>query len=130
RYGAGGVGWRLPVAGAQATHGGDEAPGADAATARGPAQCVGARHAQGVRMSVGRAVAARVDVEVFTDGACLGHPGPGGWAALLRSGGREKLLAGGAAHTTNNRMELEAAIQALTALKRSCRVSLTTDSRY
>jgi ribonuclease HI len=69
-------------------------------------------------------------VEAFTDGACLGNPGPGGWAALLRSGTRERLLAGGEAQTTNNRMELMAAIAALEALKRSCRVRLTTDSRY
>lgn len=71
-----------------------------------------------------------VAVGIFTDGACLGNPGPGGWAALLRSGGKEKLLTGGEAHTTNNRMELTAAIMALEALKRGCRVSLTTDSRY
>ncbi len=70
------------------------------------------------------------DVCVFTDGACLGNPGPGGWAALLRWGTREKLLVGGEVATTNNRMELLAAIHALEALKRRCRVSLTTDSRY
>lgn len=70
------------------------------------------------------------DVCVFTDGACLGNPGPGGWAALLRWGTREKLLVGGEVATTNNRMELLAAIHALEALKRTCRVSLTTDSRY
>jgi len=69
-------------------------------------------------------------VEVFTDGACLGNPGPGGWAALLRWRGSEKLLAGGEAATTNNRMELMAAIMALEALKRSCDVLLTTDSQY
>ena len=69
-------------------------------------------------------------VEIFTDGACLGNPGPGGWAALLRSGDAERLLAGGDAETTNNRMELMAAIAALEALKRPCRVRLTTDSRY
>jgi len=74
--------------------------------------------------------ASAVSVEVFTDGACLGNPGPGGWAALLRSKGREKLLSGGDPDTTNNRMELSAAIMALEALKRSCSVSLTTDSRY
>jgi ribonuclease HI len=71
-----------------------------------------------------------VGVDVFTDGACLGNPGPGGWAALLRSRGREKLLCGGEVHTTNNRMELSAAIMALEALKRPCRVCVTTDSRY
>jgi ribonuclease HI len=69
-------------------------------------------------------------VELFTDGACLGNPGPGGWAALLRWGGIEKMLAGGEAATTNNRMELMAAISGLEALKRPCNVRLTTDSRY
>ena len=69
-------------------------------------------------------------VELFTDGACLGNPGPGGWAALLRWGGIEKMLAGGEAATTNNRMELMAAIAGLEALKRPCEVRLTTDSRY
>jgi ribonuclease HI len=71
-----------------------------------------------------------VAVELFTDGACLGNPGPGGWAALLRWGGVEKMLAGGEAVTTNNRMELMAAIAGLEALKRPCSVQLTTDSRY
>lgn len=70
------------------------------------------------------------EVEAFTDGACLGNPGPGGWAALLRAKGTERLLSGGEAQTTNNRMELLAAIQALEALKRPCQVVLTTDSRY
>lgn len=69
-------------------------------------------------------------VEIFTDGACLGNPGPGGWAALLRWYGKESLLAGGEAATTNNRMELMAAIVALEALKRECDVHLTTDSQY
>ncbi|MES2403577.1 MAG: ribonuclease HI [Pseudomonadota bacterium] len=69
-------------------------------------------------------------VELFTDGACLGNPGPGGWAALLRWGVVEKMLAGGEAITTNNRMELMAAIAGLEALKRPCSVQLTTDSRY
>ncbi len=69
-------------------------------------------------------------VEIFTDGACLGNPGPGGWAALLRGGGRESELVGGAGHTTNNRMELMAAIAGLEALTRPCSVRLTTDSRY
>ena len=70
------------------------------------------------------------DVHVFTDGACLGNPGPGGWAALLRAGETERMLAGGDPATTNNRMELMAAIGALEALTRPCRVELTTDSRY
>ena len=69
-------------------------------------------------------------VEIFTDGACLGNPGPGGWAALLRCGAHESELVGGARHTTNNRMELMAAIAGLEALTRPCSVRLTTDSRY
>jgi ribonuclease HI len=73
---------------------------------------------------------ARDTVEVFTDGACLGNPGPGGWAALLRFGAREKELSGGEAHTTNNRMELMAAIAGIEALKRACTVAVTTDSEY
>ena len=70
------------------------------------------------------------DVEIFTDGACRGNPGPGGWGALLRYGNLEKKLYGGAVDTTNNRMELTAAIEALSALKKPCRVVLTTDSEY
>lgn len=69
-------------------------------------------------------------VEIFTDGACLGNPGPGGWAALLRWRGSEKLLSGGEPATTNNRMELMAAIVALESLKRDCEAVLTTDSQY
>ena len=69
-------------------------------------------------------------VEIFTDGACKGNPGPGGWAALLRMGPTERELVGGEALTTNNRMELLAAIRALQALKRPCRVDLHTDSVY
>ena len=69
-------------------------------------------------------------VEVHTDGACLGNPGPGGWAALLRYGRHEKELAGGEPATTNNRMELMAAIMALEALGEPCIVTLTTDSQY
>ncbi len=69
-------------------------------------------------------------VEVFTDGACRGNPGPGGWGALLRTRGHEKRLCGAVAATTNNRMELTAAIEALRALKRPCVVELTTDSQY
>ncbi len=69
-------------------------------------------------------------VEIATDGACKGNPGRGGWGALLRMGGVEKELSGGEAHTTNNRMELTAAIRWLEALKRPCRVTLSTDSRY
>lgn len=69
-------------------------------------------------------------VEIFTDGACRGNPGPGGWGALLRFNGTEKELYGAEAQTTNNRMELTAAIRALEALKESCDVQLTTDSNY
>ena len=69
-------------------------------------------------------------VEIFTDGACRGNPGPGGWGALLRYGGVEKELFGGEAQTTNNRMEMTAAIQALAALREPCHVVLTTDSEY
>jgi ribonuclease HI len=69
-------------------------------------------------------------VTIYTDGACQGNPGPGGWAAILRYGGHEKELSGGEPETTNNRMELTAALQALQALKESCRVELYTDSEY
>ena len=69
-------------------------------------------------------------VEIFTDGACSGNPGPGGWGAILRYGGHEKELSGGEALTTNNRMELTAAIRALEGLTKSCRVDLYTDSQY
>jgi ribonuclease HI len=69
-------------------------------------------------------------VTIYTDGACDPNPGPGGWAALLRSGAHEKELTGGEAHTTNNRMELTAAIQAFKALKEPCQVDLYTDSEY
>ncbi len=69
-------------------------------------------------------------VAVFTDGACKGNPGPGGWGAILRFGGKEKELNGAEPHTTNNRMELLAAIEALKALTRPCDVDLTTDSVY
>jgi ribonuclease HI len=69
-------------------------------------------------------------VEIATDGACKGNPGPGGWGALIRSGGTERELSGGEKMTTNNRMELMAAIEGLRALKRPCRVTLSTDSRY
>ncbi|MBA3053718.1 MAG: ribonuclease HI [Sphingomonadales bacterium] len=69
-------------------------------------------------------------VEIFTDGACKGNPGPGGWGAILRMGEREKELSGGEAATTNNRMELMGAIQALAALKQPCAVTLHTDSKY
>lgn len=70
------------------------------------------------------------DVELFTDGACLGNPGPGGWAALLRSAGNERELHGGERLTTNNRMELLAVISGLEALRKACTVDVTTDSQY
>jgi ribonuclease HI len=69
-------------------------------------------------------------VEIYTDGACRGNPGVGGWGALLRTGGRERELWGGEPLTTNNRMELTAAIRALEALTRRCQVALYTDSQY
>lgn len=69
-------------------------------------------------------------VDIFTDGACKGNPGPGGWGAVLRYGDNEKQIFGGEANTTNNRMELMAAIEALAVLKRACDVKLTTDSQY
>ena len=71
-----------------------------------------------------------VDIQIFTDGACRGNPGPGGWGVILRSGSHEKELFGGEQSTTNNRMELRAAIEGLTALKRPSRVTVTTDSQY
>ena len=70
------------------------------------------------------------EVEMFTDGACRGNPGPGGWAALIRAGAREREISGGEPLTTNNRMELLAAIEGLNALKKPCRVKLYTDSNY
>jgi ribonuclease HI len=70
------------------------------------------------------------DVQIFTDGACKGNPGPGGWGAIVRSGAHEKELSGGEPLTTNNRMEMMAAIRALQALKRPCTVTLHTDSIY
>ncbi|MEN9781288.1 MAG: ribonuclease HI [Burkholderiaceae bacterium] len=73
---------------------------------------------------------ARSVVEIYTDGACKGNPGPGGWGVLLRAGTSEKELFGGEASTTNNRMELRAVIEALSALKRPCDVKLHVDSQY
>ncbi|MBQ8550255.1 MAG: ribonuclease HI [Clostridia bacterium] len=70
------------------------------------------------------------EIELFTDGACSGNPGPGGWGAVLRYAGVEKELSGGEAETTNNRMELSAVIAGLSALKEPCRVTLCTDSKY
>jgi ribonuclease HI len=69
-------------------------------------------------------------VELFTDGACSGNPGPGGWGVVMRCNGVEKELSGGEPNTTNNRMEMTAAIEGLRALKRPCRVELYTDSKY
>ena len=73
---------------------------------------------------------AKQTVEMFTDGACLGNPGPGGWAALLRFNGTEKEISGGERQTTNNRMELMAVIAGLRTLTRPCRIAVTTDSQY
>jgi ribonuclease HI len=69
-------------------------------------------------------------IELFTDGACSGNPGPGGWAAILRSGPHENELSGGEAHTTNNRMEMMAVIEGLRAIKQPSQVSIYTDSKY
>jgi ribonuclease HI len=69
-------------------------------------------------------------IEIFTDGACSGNPGPGGWAAILRAGSHEKEISGGEPLTTNNRMEMQAAINALSALRQPSQVVLYTDSRY
>ncbi|MBQ4290648.1 MAG: ribonuclease HI, partial [Clostridia bacterium] len=69
-------------------------------------------------------------VKLYTDGSCRFNPGPGGWCAILRYGKKEKVLSGGEAETTNNRMELTAVIEGLSALKEPCRVLLTTDSKY
>ena len=69
-------------------------------------------------------------VDIYTDGACRGNPGPGGWAAILRYGDKETLIHGAEVETTNNRMELQAAVSALQKLKRPCTVYITTDSRY
>ncbi len=73
---------------------------------------------------------AETKVEIYTDGACSGNPGPGGWGAVLIYGAHEKQLSGGEPETTNNRMELTAVIEALSLLKRPCQVTLTTDSKY
>lgn len=69
-------------------------------------------------------------VRIYTDGACRGNPGPGGWAAILRYNGHEKIIYGAEEHTTNNRMELLAVIKALASLKHACEVDVTTDSQY
>lgn len=70
------------------------------------------------------------EITIYTDGACSGNPGPGGWAALLVFGAKEKMISGGEAETTNNRMELLATIKALKQLKEPCRVHIHTDSKY
>ena len=99
------------------------------------ASCASTRASPSVaRLRLSRVGTARREVEpavtIYTDGACSGNPGPGGWGAILRFGEVEKELTGGEALTTNNRMELMAAIAALEALKRPCRVDLYTDSQY
>jgi ribonuclease HI len=80
--------------------------------------------------NVVRPAIARPQVTIYTDGACKGNPGPGGWGAWLSSGGHDKELFGGEPQTTNNRMELTAVIEALASLKRTCEVTLYTDSEY
>ena len=69
-------------------------------------------------------------ISIFADGSCLGNPGPGGWAAILRYNGSEKVISGGESHTTNNRMELIAVIEALKLLKEPCEVEIVSDSQY
>ena len=71
-----------------------------------------------------------INIEIFTDGACRGNPGPGGWGALLRYNHHEKKISGAEPHTTNNRMELTAVIMSLRALKKTCHIRVTTDSQY
>jgi ribonuclease HI len=94
------------------------------------------RHARSVKLAPAKPPAPATPsaesgvVEIWTDGACKGNPGPGGWGALMTYGGREKELFGGATNTTNNRMELQAVIEALASLKRRCRVIVHTDSQY
>ena len=88
------------------------------------------RHAKSVKLADSPTADAAQRVEIWTDGACKGNPGPGGWGALLRYGDREKELFGGESLTTNNRMELMAVIEALSSLKRRCNVTLHTDSQY
>jgi ribonuclease HI len=89
------------------------------------------KHARSVKLAEGAEKQhAGLQVEIWTDGACKGNPGPGGWGALLRYGDREKELFGGEPLTTNNRMELTAVIEALASLKRHCTVTLHTDSQY
>ena len=80
--------------------------------------------------SIAQSTPPSTTVQLFTDGACRGNPGPGGWGTLLRYGGEEKTLHGGERRTTNNRMELTAVIKGLEALKKPCRVHITTDSKY
>jgi ribonuclease HI len=95
------------------------------------------RHAKSIKLTTTTepvvtdpAAATGKAVEIWTDGACKGNPGPGGWGALLRYGGHEKELFGGQRETTNNRMELMAVIEALASLKQRCRVIVHTDSQY
>jgi ribonuclease HI len=83
-----------------------------------------------VAMSEAATDAAPTRVKIYTDGACSGNPGPGGWGAILIYGDTRREISGGEAHTTNNRMELLAAIEALETLKRPCRVDVFTDSQY
>lgn len=89
------------------------------------------KHARSIDLTASKSAAPAAEVvEVWTDGACKGNPGPGGWGAWLACGGREKELWGGEPATTNNRMELTAVIEALAALKRRCEVVIHTDSQY
>src|SRR5690606_3093714 len=122
---AGSVARRVPAGRAQGGHRAAAPVPAPGAAPRAPHAAV-RRKLQPARVRMSE----MPEVEVFTDGACLGNPGPGGWAALLRFGALEKELSGQSVHTTNNRMELMAAIAGLEALTRPCRVTITTDSQY
>jgi ribonuclease HI len=99
---------------------------------RGRAAAGAMRHRRTIRLAdaADAEPAPLAEVEIWTDGACKGNPGPGGWGAWLKSGSHEKELFGGAPETTNNRMELTAVIEALASLKKRCRVVLHTDSQY
>lgn len=88
------------------------------------------RHAKSVALTPDATEESASVVEIWTDGACKGNPGPGGWGALLKYGEREREMFGGESSTTNNRMELTAVIEALRSLKRRCRVTVHTDSQY
>src|SRR5262249_16206857 len=120
----------LPAEGAQARLHADSCASAHTTEARCRRRTRQAHHALANTSMTRSPDGASSVVEIYTDGACRGNPGPGGWAALLSFGEREKELAGAEAHTTNNRMELTAVIRALEALKRPVKARVFTDSEY